>query len=100
MLKSIKENTGERYGWIHRFIRHHSTAGHDTIKWLENAVTPGLTTGAKTLREALHVMGATVQYDAAKELGRQMGIDLRLEAFNANNNVRVVWTSARRRMAP
>ena len=67
-------------GFTHAHAKGHSVIGA-TLKWLRNAVTSGLTTAVRNLREALLGMAATVQYDAAREPARQLGVELRPEPF-------------------
>ena len=68
-------------GFTHAHAKGHSVIGA-TLKWLRNAVTSGLTTAVRNLREALLGMATTVQYDAAREPARQLGVELRPEPFN------------------
>jgi hypothetical protein len=69
-------------GFTHGHGKGHSVIGA-TMQWLRNAVTSGLTTAVREIREALLATAATVQYDAARESARQLGVDLRPEPFTA-----------------
>ena len=69
-------------GFTHGHGKGHSVIGA-TIKWLRNAATSGLTTAVHALREALLGTAATVQYDAAREPARQLGVELRPEPLTA-----------------
>ena len=51
------------------------------MKWLRRAVTSGLSARVRALREALLRTAETVQYDAAREAARQLGVKLRPEPF-------------------
>ena len=69
-------------GFTHGHGKGHSIIGA-TMSWLRNAVTSGFTSAVRKLREALCDMASTVQYDAAREPARQMGVLLRPEPFTA-----------------
>ena len=53
------------------------------MKWLRKAVTSGLNAAVRALRGALLGTAETVQYDAAREPARLLGIELRAEPFTA-----------------
>ena len=46
-------------------------------------MTSGLMTAVQSLRDALNGAAVTVQYDAAREPARQLGVDLRPEPFTS-----------------
>ena len=69
-------------GFTHGHGKGHSVIG-STMHWLRRAVKSGLTVAVVALRAALIAMAETVQYDAAREPGRQLGVELRLEPFSA-----------------
>ena len=69
-------------GFTHGHGKGHSVIGA-TLPWLRNAITSGLTSAVRSFREALCSMASTVQYDAAREPARQLGVDLRPEPFTA-----------------
>ena len=59
-----------------------------TMQWLWGAVVTGLTTAVHRIRAALFGTAATVQCDAARETGRQLGVDLRAEPFTIRQQCR------------
>ena len=61
-------------GFFHGHGKGHSIIG-PSIKWLRAAVLNGLADAAKKLRESLLSMAVTVQYEAANESARQLGVD-------------------------
>ena len=67
-------------GFTHGHGKGHSVIGA-TLPWLRNAITSGLTSAVRSFRKALCSMASTVQYDAAREPARQLGVDLRPEPF-------------------
>ena len=67
-------------GFTHGHGKGHSIIGA-TMSWLRNAVSSGFTSSVRQMREALCSMASTVQYDAARESARQMGVELRPEPF-------------------
>mgnify|MGYP003323513258 CR=1 FL=1 len=67
-------------GFTHGHGKGHAVVG-PTIKWLRKAVTSGLMPEVQNLRQALLDTAVTVQYDAAREPARQLGVDLRPEPF-------------------
>ena len=69
-------------GFTHGHGKGHSILGPN-LKWLREAVSTGFTPAVRRVRDAILSMAATVQYDSARESGRQMGVDLRAEPFSA-----------------
>ncbi|MCP4200797.1 MAG: hypothetical protein GY769_02535, partial [bacterium] len=69
-------------GFTHGHGKGHSIIG-PTMAWLRRAVTQGLTPAVRCIRRALLETAVTVQFDAARLSGRQLGIDLRAEPFTA-----------------
>ena len=67
-------------GFTHGHGKGHSVIGA-TIKWLSQKLTSGLNDAVQALREALLRTAETVQYDAAREPARQLGIELRPEPY-------------------
>ncbi|MDA8609367.1 hypothetical protein N9L19_00470 [bacterium] len=64
-------------GFFHGHGKGHSIIG-PTMKWLRAAVASalgGLANAARKLREALLATACTMQYEAAKESARQLGVD-------------------------
>ena len=51
------------------------------MSWLRRAVSKGLETAIHNLRRALLATAVTVQYDSARESGRQLNVHLRNEPF-------------------
>ena len=69
-------------GFTHGHGKGHSILGPN-LKWLREAVSIGFTPAVRRVRDAILSMAATVQYDSARESGRQMGVELRTEPFSA-----------------
>ena len=69
-------------GFTHGHGKGHSVVGA-TIRWLRQAATSGLISAVQSLRGALLDTAVTVQYDAAREPARQLGVDLRPEPFTS-----------------
>ncbi|MCP4204061.1 MAG: hypothetical protein GY769_19275, partial [bacterium] len=69
-------------GFTHGHGKGHSIVG-PTMAWLRRAVAEGLTPAVCRIRRTLLETAVTVQYDAARLSGCQLGIDLRLEPFSA-----------------
>ena len=67
-------------GFVHSHGKGHSFLGA-TIRWLRNAVVSGIMAAVTSLRASLLATAQTVQYEAAREPGRQMGVDIRPEPF-------------------
>eukprot|EP00972_Heterocapsa_arctica_P102294 15072284-Heterocapsa_arctica.AAC.1 len=63
-------------GFTHGHGKGHSIIG-PTMRWLRRSVATGLTSSVQRLRESLLDATVTVQYDAAREPGRQLGVDVR-----------------------
>ena len=78
MSKQTLEAQGR--GFTHGHGKGHSILG-PTMQWLRGAVIMGPTTAVHRIRGALLVTAATVQYDASRETGRQLAVDLRSEPF-------------------
>ena len=69
-------------GFQHGHGKGHSILG-PTMNWLRRAVTTGLPAAVRDIREALLKTASSVQYDSAREPGRQLGVDLRAEPFSS-----------------
>ena len=69
-------------GFTHAHGKGHSMLG-PTLRWLRRAVASGLTTAARRMRQTLLSTAGSVQYESAREAGRQLGVDLRSEPFTA-----------------
>ena len=70
-------------GFVHGHGKGHSIIGA-TLAWLRTAVVTGLCAAGKWLRNALISTAQTVQYEAANEPARQLGLaDVRPEPFTA-----------------
>ena len=67
---------------MHGHGKGHSVIGA-TMKWLRHAKTSGLNAAVHAVREAFLATAVTVQYDAAREPARQLGVELRPEPFTA-----------------
>ena len=67
-------------GFTHGHGKGHSFLG-PTMRWLRRALATGLTSAVCRMRETLLGTAVTVQYDAAREPGRQLGVDVREEPF-------------------
>ena len=70
-------------GFTHGHGKGHSVIG-PTMTWLRSAVVKGVRTAARQLRTALLSTAVTVQYEAANEPARQLGLpDVAPEPFTA-----------------
>ena len=70
-------------GFQHGHGKGHGIVGA-TMRWLRKAIKDGLTTATEKFREAVLHMAETVQYESARESGRQMHAhDLPPEPFTA-----------------
>ena len=69
-------------GFTHGHGKGHSVLG-PTLRWLRRAVASGLTPAARRMSEALLSTAGSVQYESARESGRQLGVDLRPEPFTS-----------------
>eukprot|EP00969_Alexandrium_andersonii_P056442 2488697-Alexandrium_andersonii.AAC.1 len=69
-------------GFTHGHGKGHSIIG-PSLRWLRRAASTGLAAAARRMRASLLGMAATVQYEAARESGRQLGVELRPEPFSA-----------------
>ena len=69
-------------GFAHGHGKGHSILG-PTLRWLRRSVASGLTSAVAAIRQALLGTATTVQYDAAREPGRQLGIEVRPEPFTS-----------------
>ena len=58
------------------------------MQWLRGAVITGLTTVVHRIRATLLGTAGTVQYDAARETGRQLRVNLRAEPFTIRQQCR------------
>ena len=83
-LQAPLENQGR--GFTHGHGKGRSIVG-STMSWLRNAVSSGFASAVRQLRHALCAQASTVQYDAAREPGRQMGVELRPEPFTAKQQL-------------
>ena len=61
-------------GFQHGHGKGHSILG-PTMNWLRRAVTTGLPAAVLHIREALLKSVSSVQYDSAREPGRQLGVE-------------------------
>ena len=70
-------------GFVHGHGKGHSIIG-PTLAWLRSVVQTGLRAAGRRLRGALLSTAATVQYEAANEVARQLGLaDVAPEPFTA-----------------
>ena len=73
----------QRRGLVHGHGKGHSIIG-PTLAWLRSVIGTGLRVACRTLREALLSTAQTVQYEAANEVARQLGLaDVAPEPFTA-----------------
>eukprot|EP00812_Abedinium_dasypus_P007843 NODE_1_length_8589_cov_4.556480.p1 GENE.NODE_1_length_8589_cov_4.556480~~NODE_1_length_8589_cov_4.556480.p1 ORF type:complete len:2586 (+),score=446.46 NODE_1_length_8589_cov_4.556480:571-8328(+) len=68
-------------GFTHGHGKGHSILGA-TMTWLRRALDSGLTSAVQRLRDALLSTAVTVQFDSARECGRQMHVEVRAEPFS------------------
>mgnify|MGYP000409004545 CR=1 FL=1 len=69
-------------GFCHGHGKGHSCLG-PTMRWLRRSIVSGFSSAVAAIRGALLDTASTVQYDAARGPGRQLGIELRAEPFTA-----------------
>ena len=67
-------------GFTHAHGKGHSILG-PSMRWLRRSVDTGLTAAVTRMREQLLATAVTVQYDALRECGKQLGVKLRPEPF-------------------
>lgn len=68
-------------GFTHGHGKGHSILG-PTMTWLRRAIATGFEAAVRRMRSALLDTAVTVQYDAAREAGRQLGVELPPEPFS------------------
>ena len=72
-------------GFTHSHGKGHGILG-PTMRWLRRSIATGLTAAVRRMREALLNTAVTVQYDSAREPGRQLGVELREEPFTSRQH--------------
>lgn len=90
----------QRRGFTYGHGKDHSILG-PSMRWLRRSVDTGLTAAVTRMREQLLVTAVTVQYDAPRECGKQLGAELRAEpCTRRSNSGRAEWMAEMTRTAP